>query len=80
MHHNGKLILHGELDKATTLWKIALFTSEGETQYISTSEGENIVCNLEQIATKKDIVHFLHASLFSLVKSTLLKAIKKKNS
>ena len=40
------------------------------------SEGENIVCNLEQIATKKDIIHFLHASLFRPVKKTWLKAIK----
>ena len=76
IHHNGKLILHGKQDKATTLWKIPLFTSEGETQYIPTSEDENIVCNLEQIATKKDIIHFLHASLFSPVKLTWLKAIK----
>ena len=47
-------------------------------QYIPTSEGENIVCNLEQIATKKDIIHFLHASLFSPVKYTWLNAIKNK--
>ena len=46
IHHNGKLILHSERDKATTLWKIPLITSEGETQYIPTSEGDNIVCNL----------------------------------
>ena len=76
MHYNGKLILNGDQDKATTLCKITLVTSEGETQHIPTSEGENIVCNLEQIATKKDIIHFLHSSLFSPVKSTWLKATK----
>ena len=80
IHHNGKLILHGERDKATTLWKIPLFTSEGETQYIPTSEGDNIVCNLEKIATKKDILHFLYASLFIPVKLTRLKAIKNEQS
>ena len=76
IHHNGKLILHGELDNATNLWKIPLVTSEGKTQYIPTSEGENMVHKLEQIATKKDIIHFIQASLFSPVKSTWLKAIK----
>ena len=76
IHHNVKLIIHGEWYKANNLWKITLVTSEGETQYIPTSEGENIVCNLEQIATKKYIIHFLHASLFSPVKSTWIKAIK----
>ena len=76
IHHNGKLILHGERDKATILWKIPLVTSEGETQYIPTYEGDIIVYNLEQIATKKDIIHFLHASLFSPVKLTWLKATK----
>ena len=59
-----------------TLCNILLVTSEGETQYIPTSKGENIVFNLEQIATKKDIIHFLHASLFGPVKLTWLKAIK----
>ena len=78
IHHNGKLILHCEGDKANTLWKILLVTSEGETQYIPTSEGENIACNLEQIATKKDVIHFLHASLFRPLKSTWLKDIKNK--
>ena len=53
IHHNGKLILHGERDKADTLWNIPLVTSEGEKQYIPTSEGENIVCNFKQIANKK---------------------------
>ena len=72
IHHNGNLILHGELDKANTLWKIPLVTSECETQCLPTSEGENIVFNLEQIATKKDIIHFLHSSLFSPVKLTWL--------
>ena len=76
IHHNGKFILHGERYKATTLWKIPLVTSKGDTQYIPTSEGENIVCNLEQIATKKDIIYFLHASLFIPVKLTWLKDIK----
>ena len=76
IHYNGKLILHGEYNKATTLCKIPLVTYDGETKYIPTSEDENIVFNLEQIATKKDIIHFLHASLFSPVKSTWLKAIK----
>ena len=61
---------------ATNLWEIPLVTSEVETQYIPTSEDENIVCNLEQIANKKYIIHFLHAYLFSLVKSTWLKTIK----
>ena len=32
IHQNEKVILHGERDKATTLWKIPLVTSEGETQ------------------------------------------------
>ena len=76
IHHNRKLILHSEQYKATTLWDIPLVTSKGETQYIPTSESENIFCNLEQIATKKYIMHFLHASLFSPVKPTWLKAIK----
>ena len=53
-----------------------LVTSEGDMQYIPTSEGDNIVCNLEQIATKKDIIHFLHASLFSPVKLTWIKTIR----
>ena len=44
--------------------------------HIPTSEGENIVYNLEQIATKKDIIYFLHASLFRPVKLTWLKSIK----
>ena len=48
IHYNGKLIIQGEQDKATTLWKIPLVTSKGATQYIPTSEGENIVCNLEK--------------------------------
>ena len=74
--NHGKLILNGEQDKATTLWKIPLVTSEGETHYIRTSEGANIACNLEQIFTKEDIIKLLHASLFSPVKSTWLKAIK----
>ena len=52
IHYNGKLILHGERDKATILWNIPLVTSEGETQYIPTYEGDNIFCNLELIATK----------------------------
>ena len=56
IHHNGNLILHDERDKATILWKIPLVTSEGATQYIPTPEGENIVCNLEKIATKRDII------------------------
>ena len=43
IHYNGNLILRGERDKATTLWKIPLVTSEGETQCIPTSEGDNIV-------------------------------------
>ena len=64
IHHNGKLILHGERDKTTALWKIPLVTSEGETQYIPTSEGENIFCNLEQIATKK-ISHIFYMTLYS---------------
>ena len=76
IHYNGKLILHGERDKATTLWDIPLVTSKGEAKYVPTSEGENIVCNLEKIANKKYIVHFLHASLFSPVKLTWRKAIK----
>ena len=71
-------IIHDEQDKGTTLWKIPLFTSEGETQYITTSEGENIFCNLEQIETEKYIIHFLHASLFSQVKLTWLNSIKNK--
>ena len=77
LHYNGKLILHGEQDKATTLWKIPLVTFEGETQYIGTSEGENIVCILKQIVTKQDIIHFLHTSLFIPVKLAWLKANKK---
>ena len=40
IHYNGKLILYGELYKATTLWNIPLVTSKGETQYIPTSKGE----------------------------------------
>ena len=52
INHDGHLILHGERDKATTLWKIPLVTSKDETQYIPTPEGENIVCSLEKIATK----------------------------
>ena len=78
IHYNGNIILHGEQDKATNLWKIPLVTSEGDTQYIPTSEGENVICNLEQIVTKKYIIHFLHNSLFIPVKSTWLKAIKNK--
>ena len=46
IHHNGKLILHGEKYKATTKWMIPLVTSKGETQYIHTSNGKNILCNL----------------------------------
>ena len=53
INHNRNLILHGEQDKATTLWNIPLVTSEGETQYIPTSEGDHIFCNLEQVTTKK---------------------------
>ena len=52
IHYNGNLIPHGERDKATILWNIPLVTSEGETQYIPTYEGDNIFCNLELIATK----------------------------
>ena len=55
---------------------IPLVTSEGETQHIPTYEGKNIICNLKLIATKKDIIHFIHASLFIPEKPTWLKAIK----
>ena len=70
LHYNRKLIFHGERYKSTTFWKIPLVTIKGETQYIPTSVGENIVCNLKQIAIEKYIIHFIHASLFSPVKLT----------
>ena len=76
--HDNKLVLRGTRDRNTTLWKIPVDTSEGEKEDVPSSEGAHSMCNLEQLTSKRDIIRFLHASLFSPVKSTWLQAIKNK--
>ena len=75
--HNGRIVLRGLRDKETTLWKIPISTSEGATQYLPISEGANFAFNLEQRSTKASIITFLHEALFSPVKSTWLRAIRR---
>ena len=50
--------------------------SEGET-YTKTYENHNQIFNLEQMSTKSSTIDFLHRTMFSPVKSTWLRAIRK---
>ena len=106
IHHNGKLILLGDRDKLTTLWKIPLnginatrtsvkphqnpsyhnyyaaFDDNNENTdntmaHVVTTEGVHVLNNLEQLTTKSDIINYLHMSMFSPVKSTWVKSIRK---
>ena len=75
---NDKKVLFGFRYKATKLWKIPLHTSEGEHKPTITSSNTHIICKVYQLNKKADIIHFLHACLFSPAKSTWLKDIKYK--
>ena len=61
----GKTILQGPRDPLTTLWRINL----PSTSHNTTSKGENLVFNLETLTSQSDIIHFLHAALFSPTKT-----------
>ena len=79
--HKDKIILTGMRDKGNALWKIPLPTSEGgktkQSDKIAISANAHNMNNLEQITTKKGVIDFLHAALFSPVKSTWLRAIRR---
>ncbi len=71
MRNNKKLkkILQGPQDLSTNLWKINLPRTV-KTQQHTTSKGENFAFNLETLTSQQDIIHSLHAELFSPEKST----------
>ena len=79
IHCNGEFILQGVRDKSISLWKTPISTSEGEKVYLPISEGAHFANNLEQFSSKTDIISFLHAALFSPVKSTWLRGIRRNN-
>ena len=71
-------------DERNSLWKIPIPTSEGENlpypdsgRDIPSSEGVHASFNLEQMTIKASLIEFLHKAMFSPVKSTWLRAIRR---
>jgi hypothetical protein len=69
---HGKSVMSGVRDQKSRLWRVAL-------QEIPQSNYKNACHHAHETSNLKELINYLHATAFSLVKSTWIKAIKNGN-